>query len=89
MPEKQIAIRRATADDSRAFHEIVSRALRERQCQGLSGVCDRLPRIRAWTISSPSKISLLLTRHHITTSRPPVEIAVDSALVANEPARGS
>jgi N-acetylglutamate synthase-like GNAT family acetyltransferase len=43
MPRKQIAIRRATADDSRAVHDIVLRALRETNARDYpASVIDRL-----------------------------------------------
>jgi N-acetylglutamate synthase-like GNAT family acetyltransferase len=53
MPGKEIAIRRATADDSRAVHDIVLRALRETNARDYpASVIDRLVSTLPETVAS-------------------------------------
>ena len=59
MPGKQIAIRRATADDSRAIHDIVLRALRETNARDYpASVIDRL------VSTLPEKVASTLDTSH-------------------------
>src|SRR5262245_24714008 len=59
MPEKQIAIRRAAAEDARAVHDIVLRALRETNARDYpASVIDRL------ALTLPEKVAANLEAWH-------------------------